>query len=154
MFCCFIQDKFLRYTPSQFNLDPATNFAMSNKNLFKLLSPGILLLMIATGAFLFGNLVTHDLTYEPLLKQYSRQGFERFVENVRSGNRQMTTDQWIERLRVEQNVTVSSEKISLFLAKVLRMIGSAILFCVLYQAWVIFSYKRNINKSSTPTGGP
>ena len=122
---------------------------MSNKNLLSLLSPAMIFLVIAIAAFLLSNVHVRDQT-SFTLERFHQQDFERFIEGLKSGKRNLTTDQWIEHERMSEKVIAAKDRQIILMSGTMRWGGWAILLGILFQIKEIISYKGSLNKPQSP----
>jgi hypothetical protein len=117
---------------------------MTNKNLLYLLLSAFLYVVIAIGAFVLAeqNIRNHDLNRD----REDQQKFDRFVENVKSGKRQLTPDQWLEGMRLGRNQIESERHIGLQTTEAMRTGAWWILVGAAFQVFVIFSIRKGCTK--------
>jgi hypothetical protein len=106
-----------------------------------LLSPSFIFIVIAIGAF-----VLSEQDIRTAHERANQQEFDKFVENVKSGKWQLTTDKWLDGLRVERSRTESERRFGIGAARVARSCAWYILLGVACQALVVFSVRANCKK--------
>ena len=115
---------------------------MTRRNIITLLLPSLLFLTMAIGAFLFSEI--HLRHREP--DGSNEKKFEVFVDNVKSGKWQLTSDRWIEGMRRERAVAKAEREISDTLAQALRMWGWVGLLGFSFQIAVVFSVRAKCER--------
>ena len=115
---------------------------MNTRQLTFLLAPSI---VVAA----FSMLLLFEYT---LSKQFwqatieNQPSFEKFIGDVKSGKRQMTTGLWIDRLGAAENWAESERTIIVNNADGLRISAAGGLLIALLHIWVVFSIRKDLLK--------
>jgi hypothetical protein len=116
---------------------------VSNKTFISLLSSGLFFICMAIGGFFLSE--QHFRYYDRARESGSEEKFEKFVESVKSGKRQITTDQWIEAMRTQRKLTESERRIGIGIARDMRDDAWYLLIGVACHVLVV-CYVRQKNK--------
>ena len=77
---------------------------MNKKDIYHLTGfPVLSFLIIALSALFFSSLYFRHYKEHQKENQESQQKFDQFVENVKSGKWQLTTDKWIEGMKLQRS---------------------------------------------------
>lgn len=118
---------------------------MTKKEIVILFSPGVFFLLIAITALLSANIIRQST-----IDAGSQQKFESFVENVKSGKWQLTTEKWLEGMRDEHNLANGYRSAGAGVVKMFLLLMFASLVGFFVYLAVICSFVRKVNmKSST-----
>lgn len=99
---------------------------------------------MAIGAFLLSE--QHIRFHDMIRVSESDEKFERFVENVKSGKRQLTPDQWLEFIRAQRKQIESQQELSIGIARAMRNDGWYLLIGVGCHALVVCYVRQKSKK--------
>ena len=120
---------------------------MNNKDFYKLMGfPVFCLVLLAALALFVSNLYSKLSNRHDNEIQSSRQKFEGFVENVKNGKWQLTTDQWIEGMRLQRSAVEEQRNIAVSLTRLIRTIGWFSLILAACVALVALNVRDGIKK--------
>ena len=103
-------------------------------------------LILALGAFFVSSQHLKHYTEIQNGNQDSQEKFDRFVENVKSGKLQLTTDKWIEAMKLQRSQAEAEFEFSLPLIEFLKSIGWIGLVFAACNALVVLHVRDNIKK--------
>jgi len=115
---------------------------MTKRNIFSLLFPSVLFLILAIAA-LIGSEVQFRYSQRAALDY---QQFEKVIDNLQSGKQQLTQEMWIEGMRRELAAIKAESQISDNMAGWLRFLGWFGLLGVFLQAAAVFSVRAKCKK--------
>ncbi len=104
--------------------------------------PSVIFAMLAASALLLSNKYFRQYHKHEKERLESDQKFVLFVENVKSGKWQFTTDKWIEGMRLQRVAAESNFQMSVPFIEFLQFIGWFGFICVGCNILIIF-YVRN-----------
>ncbi len=120
---------------------------MNKKDTYQLIAfPVSSFLILGIVAFFISNLYFKDYTEIQKKNQVSQQKFDQFVENVKSGKWQLTTDKWIEGMKLQRTEAKAEFEFSVPLIEFLKFIGWTGLVFAVCNALVVLYVKEKILK--------
>ncbi len=123
---------------------------MNKKDICHLIAfPVFSFLIIAVGALFSSNLYSRHYNELEQENQVRQQRFEQFVENVKNGKWQLTTDKWIEGMRRQRSSAEAERKIIVPLIEFLRFIGWFGLILAAFNVLFVLYVRDNIKKRSS-----
>ena len=120
---------------------------MNKKDIYHLIMfPVLCFLILSASALFFSHLYFGYYNNHEKENQVSEQKFEQFIENVKSGKWQLTTDKWIEGMKLERNTAEDEYKTIVPLIEHLRFIGWFSLILAACNVLVVLYVRDNIKK--------
>jgi hypothetical protein len=120
---------------------------MSKKDIYQLIAfPVSGFLILALAAFFISNRYFKDYTEIQKKNQESQQKFDQFVENVKSGKWQLTTEQWVEGMKLQRTEAEAEYESIIPLIEFLKFIGWFGLVLAACNALVVLYVKDKILK--------
>lgn len=116
--------------------------AMNRRKLIFLLVPSVVLLMFSAGALF---IYVQD-TKAWQANAQNKSVHETFIESVRSGRRQLTTDDWIKDSNAAANWAESERGLARTNARALRDFGLGSLVLALAQLWFVLWVREDSTK--------
>src|SRR2546427_7550070 len=117
---------------------------MTKKDLFLLLLPGFAVMVIGVGVIVSSAL---DIDYyDPAQPSLSQQKHDRLVNDVESGKRQASQDEWLKIFRSERKLAKNDREFGLDAARTMRVCGWGALVTAIGQTVVVFSVRGRCKK--------
>jgi hypothetical protein len=120
---------------------------MSKKDFYCLIvSSSVCFLLFSADAFFFSNLQLKYYNKYEIEDQANQQKFEQFAENVKSGKIKLTTDDWIEDLKLERKASESERRTFVPFIEHMQHLGWLSLAFGICNILVIIYARNEINK--------
>jgi hypothetical protein len=120
---------------------------MNKKDIYQLIAfPVLSFVIIAVAAFFISNQYLKSYAEIQKKNQTSQQKFDQFVENVKNGKWQLTTEQWIEGMKLQRTEAKAEYDSIIPLIEFLKFIGWFGLVLAICNALVVLYLKDKILK--------
>jgi hypothetical protein len=120
---------------------------MNKKEIYHLIMfPGLCFLILSAGAWFFSHLYFGYYNNHEKENQISEQKFEQFIDNVKSGKWQLTTDKWIEGMKLQRSEAETEYQSVVPLIEFLQFIGWFSLILAGCNVLVVLCVKDKIKK--------
>ncbi|HEY2329399.1 MAG TPA: hypothetical protein VGI63_06255 [Verrucomicrobiae bacterium] len=120
---------------------------MKTRQLITLLAPSIICTVLAF--FLLFESTKNKQVWQTSIQR--QPAFEKFIDDVKSGRKQMTTGLWIDIVSAEHTSAESEGTYIGNNAQSLRNSGLWMLAMAVLHIWVVFSVKKDLQKQSGTT---
>ena len=115
---------------------------MSTRQLTFLLAPSVLFLMFSAGTLFFS--IKDTQAFQNTIQREST--FQHFVDDVRSGRRQMTTGLWIDIVTGEHASAMSQSAFLQTNASALQGFGLFGLIIAVLHFWLVLSIRKDLKR--------
>jgi len=120
---------------------------MNKKDIYHLIMfPVLCFLILSASALFFSHLYFGYYNNHEKENQVSEQKFEQFIDNVKSGKWQLTTDKWIEGMKLQRSEAETEYKSVVPLIEFLQFIGWFSLILAACNVLVVLYVKDKIKK--------
>ena len=120
---------------------------MNKKDIYHLIMfPVLCFLIFSVSALFFSHLYFGYYNDHEKEKQISEQKFEQFIDNVNSGKWQLTTDKWIEGMKLQRSEAEAEYKSIVPLIEFLQFIGWFSLILAACNVLAVLYVKDTIKK--------
>ena len=116
---------------------------MSKRHLTLLLVPSFVFLMFAAGSLYISARSIQGWQGGIVQRE---PAFQKFVDDVRSGKRQLTTGQWLDIVSAEHDSAKSQGELVHTSARTLRDLGLFSLAIAVLHFWVVLSVRKDLIK--------
>ena len=120
---------------------------MNKKEVFHLIMfPVLCFIILSANALFFSHLYFGYYNNHEKENKVSEQKFEQFVENVKSEKWQLTTDKWIEGMKLQRSTAETGYKTVVPVIEFLQFIGWFSLILAVCNVLVVLHVKDKIKK--------